>query len=386
MHHTLPYWRLSGFYFFYFAFVGAFTPYWSLYLNSLEFSAFQIGVLMSLLQVSRIFSPSLWGWLADHTGKRVAVVQLAALLSLLFYLGAFLEGGFAWMFAVMLLMSLFWSASLPLVEAITLGHLGGSPAGYGRIRLWGSIGFIIAVVVLGYVLDYAPLTVLLWAVLGLKVGILLFSRFIPDASALPYLTDHVPVWHILRQPHVIALLAACFLMASAHGAYYTFYSIYLVEHGYSKAAVGWLWALGVVCEIIMFLLMPRLTARLGLRHLLLISFALAAFRFFIIGWWATLSVVVVLAQTLHAASFGSYHVAAVAVIHQYFRGRHQAKGQGLYISVSYGLGGTFGGIMSGYAWDALGASWAFTLCAACALLGFLVLLWQRQVATEPGVG
>ncbi len=380
MSHALPYWRLSGFYFFYFAFVGAFTPYWSLYLQSLQYSAFQIGMLMSLLQVSRIFAPNLWGWLADHTGKRVAVVQLAALLSLLFYLGAFLEGGFAWMFAVMLLMSLFWSASLPLVEAITLGHLGGSPAGYGRIRLWGSIGFIVAVVALGYVLDYAPLEALLWVVLGLKAGILLFSRWIPDASVAPHHTDHVPVWHILRQPHVAALLTACFLMAAAHGVYYTFYSIYLVEHGYSKGAVGWLWALGVISEVIVFLLMPRLVVRFGLRRILLVSFALAALRFFVIGWWASLPAVVLLAQTLHAASFGSYHAAAVTVIHQYFQGRHQAKGQGLYTSVSYGLGGTFGGLMSGYAWDRIGSGWTFTLCAGCALLGFLVLLWQRQVA------
>ena len=122
--HGLPYWRLSSFYFFYFAFVGAFAPYWGLYLKSLEFSAFQIGVLMSLLQVARIFAPNLWGWLADHTGRRVAVVQLAALLSLLFYLGVFAGESFAWLFVVMALMSVFWSASLPLVEAITLGHLG----------------------------------------------------------------------------------------------------------------------------------------------------------------------------------------------------------------------------------------------------------------------
>lgn len=384
--HALPYWRLSGFYFFYFAFVGAFTPYWGLYLKSLEFSAFQIGVLMSLLQVSRIFGPNLWGWLADHTGKRVAVVQLAALLSLLFYLGVFAGQGFAWMFAVMLLMSLFWSASLPLVEAITLGHLGEGAVGYGRIRLWGSIGFIVAVIVLGYVLDYAPLKALLWVVLGLKAGILLLSRWIPEVRVAPHHTDDVPVWHVVRQPRVAALLVACFMMAAAHGVYYTFFSIYLVDHGYSKGAVGWLWALGVICEVLVFLAMPRLTARFGLRRILLASFALAALRFFVIGWWASLPVVVLFAQTLHAASFGSYHAASVAVIHQYFRGRHQAKGQGLYTSVSYGLGGTLGGLMSGYAWDSLGPGWTFTLCAGCALLGLVVLLWQREVAATAPEG
>lgn len=377
---SLPYWRLSGFYFFYFAFVGAFTPFWSLYLQSLEFNAFQIGVLMSLLQVTRIFAPNLWGWLADHTGRRVAVVQLAALLSLLFYLGVFAGDSFVWMFAVMVLMSLFWSASLPLVEAITLGHLGAGGEGYGRIRLWGSVGFIIAVIVLGYVLDYAPVRALLWIVLGLKVGIFLFSRRIPEPKILPHHTDDQPVWNILRRPDVAAFLAACFLMAAAHGVYYTFYSIYLVEHGYSKSVVGWLWALGVICEVLVFLWMPRMAARFGLWHILLVSFALAALRFFLIGWGVEYILIIIFAQVLHAASFGSYHAAAVALVHQYFRGKHQAKGQGLYTSISFGLGGTMGGLMSGYAWDLLGAGWTFTLSALLALAGYFVLLWRARYA------
>jgi PPP family 3-phenylpropionic acid transporter len=375
---SLPYWRLSGFYFFYFAFVGAFTPFWSLYLQSLEFNAFQIGVLMSLLQVTRIFAPNLWGWLADHTGRRVAVVQLAALLSLLFYLGVFVGDSFVWMFAVMVLMSLFWSASLPLVEAITLGHLGVGGEGYGRIRLWGSIGFIIAVIVLGYVLDYAPVRALLWIVLGLKVGILVFSRKIPEPKIIPHHTDDQPVWNILRRPDVAAFLAACFLMAAAHGVYYTFYSIYLVEHGYSKSVVGWLWALGVICEVLVFLWMPRMAARFGLWHILLVSFALAALRFFLIGWGVEYILIIIFAQVLHAASFGSYHAAAVALVHQYFRGKHQAKGQGLYTSISFGLGGTMGGLMSGYAWDLMGAGWTFTMSALFALAGYFVLLWRAR--------
>ncbi len=371
--HGLPYWRLSSFYFFYFAFVGAFAPYWSLYLKSLEFSAFQIGVLMSLLQVARIFAPNLWGWLADHTGRRVAVVQLAALLSLVSYLGVFAGESFIWLFIVMLAMSLFWSASLPLVEAITLGHLGDGAEGYGRIRLWGSIGFIVAVVVLGYVLDYAPVRALLWIILGLKVGVLLFTRRIPEPRIAPHHTDDLPVWNILRRPEVAIFLAACFLMAAAHGVYYTFYSIYLVDHGYSKGAVGMLWALGVVCEVLVFLWMPRLTARFGLQRILLASFLLAMVRFLMIGWGVHWLWLVIIAQTLHAASFGSYHAAAVALTHRYFRGRHQAKGQGLYTSVSFGLGGTLGGLMSGYAWESLGAGWSFTLSALCALLGFALL-------------
>lgn len=108
-HHMplLPYWRLSGFYFFYFALIGAFSPYWTLYLQSLNFDSLQIGILMSLLLVTRIFSPAFWGWVADHTGKRAEVVQFAAVLGLITFCGFFASESFGWMFLFMLLMSFF---------------------------------------------------------------------------------------------------------------------------------------------------------------------------------------------------------------------------------------------------------------------------------------
>ena len=249
---SLPYWRLSGFYFFYFAFVGAISPYFGLYLKSLEFSAFQIGILMSLLQVMRMFAPNIWGWAADHTGKRVAIVQAAAILSLVSYIGVFFGTSFLWLFVVMSLLSFFWSASLPLVEATTLSHLGERTEKYGRIRLWGSVGFIFAVVALGYILDFVPIRFLLWAILGMMIGLALFARHIPEAQVTPHHTDHMPAWNVIKQPVVLAFFAASFFNAAAHGPYYIFYSIYLVDHGYSKSSVGWLWALGVICEILVF--------------------------------------------------------------------------------------------------------------------------------------
>src|SRR5512135_530405 len=236
--HNLPYWRLSGFYFFYFAFVGAMAPYWGLYLKSIDFNAFQIGVLMSLLQVTRIFAPNIWSWVADRSGKRVAIIQVAVVLSLLTYCGVFFVTSFWWLFVVMALMSFFWGASLPLVEATTLSHLKEKTAKYGRIRLWGSVGFVASVAGLGYLFDFVAIRWLLWAVLGMMAGLLLFSRRIPEAQVLPHHTDQLPVWHIIRRPEVFAFIGAGFLMAAAHGPYYTFYSIYLVDHGYPKSSVG----------------------------------------------------------------------------------------------------------------------------------------------------
>lgn len=375
---ALPYWRLSSFYFAYFGFVGAFTPFWSLYLKSLAFTAFQIATLMSLFQVARIFAPSLWGWLADHLGKRVHIIQWLAGLSLVSYLGVFWGTSFSWLFAVMLLLSFFWSASLPLIEVVTLGHLGDRFDRYGHIRMWGSIGFILAVIGLGYLLDYAEIRSLLWVVLGFLVIVLLFSRNIPEPQLTGDHASETSIWNILKQRRVVALLMACFTMAAAHGVYYTFYSIYLADHGYSAAQIGWLWALGVVCEILIFLWMPRLTALFGLKRILLVSLLLAFIRFTTIGWAVDYWWIIVLAQTLHAATFGSYHAAAVALTHQYFKGKHQSKGQGFYTSISYGVGGTVGGLMSGFGWDTLDPSWTFTLSGCCAMLGCLVFAWLSR--------
>lgn len=369
----VPYWRLSGFYFFYFAFVGAMAPFWGLYLKSLAFSAFQIGLLMSLLQVMRIFAPNIWGHIADKTGKRVMIVQIAAIGSLLCYVGVFFGTSFWWLFVVMAGMSFFWSASLPLVEAMTLSHLGDRMGHYGYIRLWGSVGFIVVVLGLGYWFDYRPVTDLLWAVLGFIIGIVLFARFMPEAVIVPHAHDQAPIKDIVRRPEVWTLLAACFLMAAAHGPYYTFYSIYLVDHGYAKSTVGWLWAIGVIAEIMVFLWLPRLK-QVNFEKLLLVTFALAVLRFLMIAWGVEYPAVVVAAQVLHAFTFGAYHAAAVSLIHRYFKGRHQARGQALYNSLAFGAGGTLGGLYSGWTWEGLGPQWTFTLAAGCALLAFVVRL------------
>jgi PPP family 3-phenylpropionic acid transporter len=366
--HAIPYWRLSGFYFFYFAFVGAMAPYWGLYLRSLEFNAFQIGVLMSLLHVMRIFAPNIWGHFADRSGKRVAIVQMAALVCLVSFVGVFIGSGFWWMFAVMSFISFFWSASLPLVEATTLSHLGEHTDRYGRIRLWGSVGFILVVVGLGMVLDHAPIRVMLWVIMGLLVGIVIFARFIPEAELRQVETEHVPLRAVLQRGDVLALLLAGLLMTAAHVPYYTFFTIHLVDHGYSKTLAGWLWALGVVCEIGIFLVMPKVFKHVRAETVLLVALVTAAVRFLLIGHLVDNVPVLLFAQLLHALTFGAYHASAITLVHRHFRGRNQARGQALYNSLAFGVGGTLGSLYAGACWDSLGGPVTFSLAAGCAML------------------
>jgi MFS transporter, PPP family, 3-phenylpropionic acid transporter len=370
------YWRIAGFYFFYYAFVGMFAPYWSLYLKSIHFDAIEIAILVAVQPVMRMIAPTLWGWLADRTGKRLLVVQIAATLSAVCYLGVFATTSFWGMFLVLALMGFFWSASMPLVEATTLTYLGKHSARYGRIRSWGSVGFIASVVGLGYALDHMAIAWLLWVGAVIEFGIVLFAGQIPPTEVLAHHTDSLPVKQIVLQSRVVALFGACFLMSVAHGAYYTFYSIYLVEHGYAKSAVGGLWALGVICEIGVFFLMPWLVRRFGFTRILLVSFSSAVLRFMLIGWCVDLLSLLLVAQVLHAATFGAYHAASVGLVHEFFQGRHQSKGQALFGSLTYGAGGMLGGLASGPIWQHYGASVLYSCSAGVALLGLLLVWWK----------
>lgn len=371
--HSKLHQRLSRFYFVYYFFVGAFVPYWGLYLKSEQFTAADIGILMSLFQISRIFAPNFWGWLADHTGKRAQWIQLTAFLGLCGFTAVFWAHGFYWLFFVMAALSLFTSSTLPLAESLTLAHLATTNGHYSRIRMWGSLGFIVASVILGYFIDFAGIRSLLWFLLIVQMVLLMLSRTLPDPKVVQHAHDQFSIWQVIKQPNVIALLVGCSLMVTAHGVLYNFYSIYLSDHGYSKGLIGLLWSVGVICEIGIFMLMPKIMQHYSLKTILLISLALAVFRFCLIGFAIDNIWLLVLAQTLHAATFGSFHAASVEVITQFFNGRHQAKGQAIYNSVAYGIGGTIGGVSGGYALQYLGGQKTFMLAAIFPLIGILVI-------------
>lgn len=379
-----PYWRLSAYYFFYFAFVGAFSPYFTLYLQSISLSATDIALLMSLMQLMRVLAPNLWGWLAEKLGLRIAIVRLSAFASLAGFSVFFLTTDFAGLFAAMALMAFFWSAALPLIEGLTFAHLGEAAHRYGSIRVWGSVGFIIAVLGLGHALDFLPIIAVLWVIAAILVGILLCGFVVPEAPRPPAHRQAASFGDTLRRPEVQALLGACFLMSAAHGALYVFYSIFLVDIGYDKALVGWMWALGVVAEIGVFMLMPRISQRFSLRAILLFAFACAVARFLMIGWGADSLAVLAVAQLLHGATFGAYHAAAIGVVNQWFPGALQSRGQALYGSLSFGAGGMLGGLLSGYTWESLGAAWTYTIGSGFALAGLVWLLfgWRSPERSE----
>ncbi|BAO45117.1 MFS transporter [Thiolapillus brandeum] len=370
----MPYWRLSAFYFFYFAALGTLMPYWGLYLQSLGFDAFAIGSLMAIIMATKVIAPNVWGWLGDHLGQRMLLVRLASLLALAFLLLMAGAHGFVQVALVMACYSFFWNASLPQFEAVVFNHLGNDAERYSRLRLWGSVGFILTVVMVGWLVDRRGTEVVPPALVVVFGGILLSSLLVTDDGREIHETQS-SILAVLKKPHILAFFVAVFLMQMSHGPYYAFFSIYLQDYAYSKSDIGLLWSIGVIAEVLLFLFMHRLLQRWRSAAILRVSLTLAALRWLLIGWFPDQLPLLVMAQLLHAASFGSFHASAIHMVHDYFRGRHQGRGQALYASLSFGAGGAVGTFVSGMIWEQWGAPLAYTMASATALLGAWVV-WR----------
>ena len=371
-----PYWRLSTYYFVYFASIGALIPYWGLYLQQRGFNAAEIGQLMAILAATKIIAPYIWGWVADHSGQRLSLIRWGSLVAIFCFAGVYIAHSLVMMAAVMLLFSFFWNAGLPQFEATTLNFLGQNSHRYSHVRLWGSIGFILMVLSLGPLLDYKGVTVLPHILLVLFFLIWLSTLHVPDNKSQS--TEQLPkesVLRILRQTEVRVVLAACFLMQLSFGPFYAFFSIFLQEHDYSKSSVGMFWAIGVIAEIIVFLNMHRWLPKYGAKRLLAFCFAVTALRWCLVGEFVDYAWVVIATQLLHAFSFGMFHAVMMYLIYQYFSGNSQGRGQALYSSLSFGAGGALGSYIAGYTWELYGGPTAYLFAAVAAAIGLLLVLF-----------
>lgn len=373
---AVPYWRLSSFYFFYFATLGGFLPYWSLYLKHIEFNALEIGELSALMVATKIIGPNLWGWIADHTGKSLGIIRFASFFAALIFAGFFFKDNYLWVAIITLSFSFFWNAALPQFEAATLFHLQKHPHRYSQIRLWGSIGFIVSVLGFGWVVELLTIDYIPELIIAMLTMIWLVSLITPEAQATINVDEGIRLFQIIKKPEIIAFFLVYMLLQLAHGPYYVFYSIYLNQNNYSAVIIGQLWALGVCAEVVLFVFMKRILKWFSLRNILLISILLSICRWLMIAFLVESLALMVCAQLLHAATFGSSHVVAIHLVHKYFGNSHQGKGQALYSSLSFGLGGMLGSLYSGYFWDLYGASYVYSIAAASCFIAFLIaFIW-----------
>lgn len=367
-------WRLACFYFAFFLYAGAFVAYFPPYLAARGLGPAEIAWVLALPHFARIFAPTAWGWLADRAGAHRGIVVFSCAANAACFALLPWAGGFGAIAALIAATSLCSAAALPLVESIALRALADQPGRYGPVRLWGSISFVLAVMGGGAWLDWQPVESL--------PGVLLAFCLLTVAAALPLPVQAVHARAPRAGQRVAAaawtLFGAAFCMTVAHGALYAFLTLHLQALGYSGSAIGLLWTLGVLGEIVVFLYLPALFRRFALSTLLVASFACAVARFLAIGWGAAELWLLVPAQALHAATFGAFHAAAVAAVHRIFPEHAQGFGQTLYSSIAYGAGGTVGALLAGWAWSTAGAGLAFSACAAAAAVGLMLALQLKR--------
>jgi PPP family 3-phenylpropionic acid transporter len=378
--HDYPYWRLSAFYFAYFGLLGAMVPFWSLFLQGRGYSLGEIALLAAVPMATRIVAPNIWGWIADHRGARLPIVRAGALATLLVFAFVWWADGFWTMALVIAGYSFFWNAVLPQFEVVTLNHLGPRMAEYSRVRLWGSVGFIVAVIGLGAVFDVLSIEWLPLFMLVLMLALwmtALATHEAPAAAAAP--ARDGAFGQRLREPAVWVILVACLLINLSHGPYYTYFSIHMEEAGWSRVGIGMLWSIGVLAEVLVFIVMHRMLASFGALRVLAVAAGGAVLRWLLLAYGGDGMVALLFAQLLHAVTFGFFHAAGIHLVFRVFVGAGQGRGQALFASFSYGLGGALGALAAGALWPAWGAQAAFAAMAGVALIALvLVLLVARH--------
>ena len=355
-------------------------PFCALYFADKGFATAQIGLLVAMISITRIIAPNLWGWLADKTQRRMAIVKLGLISSLAIFSTIYASESIASMLLVVMGYTFFLNAVMSQFDVLTLRFLADQHAKYGAIRLWGSLGFVAAVLVAGWLFDVFSIAVLPQVLI---TG-LLVAAIIPWTLQEPSAEHHDDAPHssrgfvdTLRQPTTIAFLVAAFLLQISHAPYYTFFSIYLESNGYTRTEIGLLWAFAVMAEVAMFTQTHRLLRRFSVRLLMFVSLSVAAIRWTGTGLLADQLWILLALQTLHAFTFAVFHAASVDFVRQHFPKRSQGQAQSLLNATGFGAGAALGAYGSGLLWDEWGML-TYYLAGGAAAIGALAIWYYVQ--------
>ncbi len=383
MRETVPWHLLGLFYAFYFALVGLMMPYWPLYLAQWGLDAVHLSWMVMAAAMTRIVAPNLLAWWADRHGRYLYSVRSAAL-------AAGVAAG-VWsllprsplLLLVMLVFCFFQNAMLAQFEVVALHLLGRQHHRYGHVRLYGSLAFMLASLLWGACMA-KRMACLPWALCALCLALYLLCLKVPEVQGV--VTSRRPALRWSWNPALVVFFTVNFLHQSAHGAYYTFYSLYLQDRGHGLPFIGFAWALAVAAETLLFALLPRHIAAISDRRLLNWCLALSLGRWLLIAVAQSWAPLLLLAQLLHAASFAGFHLAGIRYVHQHFAAGSQGLGQALFSATGFGLGGVLGAAWAGWMWGhgesltffvaALISAAAWGLWWCCGVEGF-----KRQTTT-----
>lgn len=377
---------IAAFYFFYYGFLGVFSPYWGPYLRALDVPMSLIGVVTSLPLINRMYAPAIWGWCVDRSGRHRLFMRLAGAGCLAGFSILLFTQNFGWMFAAILVSTFFWSAAQPQVDATAMSILKGDSGGFSRLRVWGSLGFVVVTLIVGYLVDHFGVKILPYAaVLALICMAAVTWRIPKPASVKSANKKTTGVVSILRRRVVWSLLLGCLLLGIAQGMLLSFYSIHLDEHGIAKSTMAWLWSLAVLVEGVLYWFMTHISGRFRMRPLYLFAIFCGIVRYLMIAWGADWLTILVVAQLLYSVSYGIQNTMAVAYVHRHFGETYRTTGQALYIVFGFGVGGSLGSVLAGLLWSRLGGSWMFTLSALASLAALLINWRSLPADTNPAI-
>lgn len=324
-------------YFTYFFSYGIFLPFWSVWLKGIGLAPETIGLLLGAGLIARFLGSLLLAPRVTDPSRLVFALRVLALLTLIFAVAFWLGTTTAWLLIVMVGFNLFFSPLVPLTDALAGTWQKQITLDYGKVRVWGSLAFVIGSALTGKLItifDYQAILVMLSiGVASMLLGMMLRPSVMPQGQARQNESAGWPAWRklVLESWRFLACVS---LLQGAHAAYYGFSAIYWQEAGYSASVVGYLWSLGVVAEIVVFTLSNKLFRRWSARDLLLLSALSGIVRWSLMAWTTDLPWLI-LAQILHCGSFTVCHLAAMRYISAR-QGSEVIRLQAVYSAVAMG--------------------------------------------------
>ena len=376
--------RLSNSYFWYFAVLGLAIPFLAVFLEGRGFNSLAMGEMLAIFTATKIIGPTFWAFMADKTGKKLPFIQLGATLSLLSFIMLFFVEGYWPITITLALFSLFWTGMQPQMEVLTLGAIRNNAKFYARIRLWGSVGFIVFAVLAGEIIAKWGSDSFVWLGFVILLGLLLSVFILKEKpTRLDKAPTDVKIIHRLLAGNFILFFISGLLFQLSFGPYYSFFALYLRDLAYPSYAVGALLSLAIIAEIIVFIVAGRLFKRFDYKMLIVFSMAITGVRWFVMAFWGSNPLLLSLMQVFHAASFGLYHSASMQFIQQHFKSHQQNRAQAVYVSGMYGIGGALGAYLAGVYWlDGQGAEQTFIYAGYIACLASIFALFMNSRVTS----
>ncbi len=368
---SFPHARLSGFYLIYFAILGVLLPFWPLYLADIGLSITEIGTLMAVLMMTRIVSPLVWGRIGDRISQRMRVVQWGSFAAVVCFAGVFIRSDYQWLLWVVAGYSFFWNAVLPQFEVVTLRYLGQQHHRYSQVRAWGSVGFIGAAIGLGWYFDFAPVSQVPYILFACFLALLFLSLSISGPLVSQVSTNPSPPIRGLLNKNFVGFIIAGLLLQLAHGPYYTYFSLFVEDAGYSKRATGMYWALGAISETVLFLVMHKILPKTGTYRLFQFALLCSVARWMLLDSWVMDPWALFFIQVMHAGTFGAFHAASIDFLRRYVPEGLSGQGQALYSMFCYGVGGAAGSFVSAWLWP-ISPTYAFGVASAVSLVAMMV--------------